>query len=57
MEHVLLLLQLLWIKIETYWNVNQNVQEIAPMVFIIKIETYWNVNFRQESTASLITTY
>ena len=30
--------------IDTLWNVNQNVQEIAPMVFIELIDTLWNVN-------------
>ena len=33
-----------WIKIETYWNVNQNIDVNRAKEAKIKIETYWNVN-------------
>ena len=32
------------IKIETYWNVNENRVTYPRMQSMIKIETYWNVN-------------
>ena len=35
---------LIYIKIETYWNVNYTLNAIPVSSDGIKIETYWNVN-------------
>ena len=34
----------MWIKIETYWNVNTLQKDLGYEWYFIKIETYWNVN-------------
>ena len=34
----------LFIKIETYWNVNVETGKAVSSDSFIKIETYWNVN-------------
>ena len=36
-----------YIKIETYWNVNNFTVATNAKEFKIKIETYWNVNARE----------
>ena len=39
-------MQVAYIKIETYWNVNALVIDcIVKLLCKIKIETYWNVNY------------
>ena len=38
----------IFIKIETYWNVNRRQCAYFCAIFKIKIETYWNVNDLQK---------
>ena len=35
------------IKIETYWNVNEDIKGRDILIRDIKIETYWNVNLKK----------
>ena len=46
----------LWIKIETYWNVNMLPRYgCTAMYCLIKIETYWNVNVFVDGTSPITT--
>ena len=44
-----------WIKIETYWNVNEHNCDTKACDTLIKIETYWNVNKTARTMIMIIT--